>query len=86
MTPELIRSRRRGGLRPAAFRDASHAVRVFRGRSSRPLYVTAAGMTVTEAAAVVSEMAGQFRIPGALKLADRLARGLELPAQPPSAS
>jgi len=29
-------------------------------------------------------MAGQFRIPDALKLADRLARGLELPAQLPS--
>jgi hypothetical protein len=41
---------------------------------------------VARAAAVVSEMAGQFRIPDALKLADRLARGLELPAQPPSAS
>ena len=73
------------GVAKTAFRDASHAARVFRGYSSRPLYVTAAGMSVTEAAAVVSEMAGQFRIPGALKLADRLARGLEVPAQPPSA-
>ena len=43
-------------------------------------------MAVTEAATVVSEMAGQFRIPDALKLANRLARGLEMPAQPPSAS
>ena len=71
------------GVAKTAFRDASHAARVFRGRSSRPLYVTAAGITLTEAAAVVSEMAGQFRIPDALKLADRLARGLEVPAQPP---
>jgi len=67
------------GVAKTAFRDASHAARVLRGRSSRPLYVTAAGMAVTEAAAVVSEMAGQFRIPDALKLADRLARGLEMP-------
>ena len=74
------------GVAKTAFRDASHAARVLRGRSSRPLYVTAAGMAVTEAAAVVSEMAGQFRIPDALKLADRLARGLEMPAQRPSAS
>ena len=43
-------------------------------------------MTVTEAAGVVSEMAGQFRIPDALKFTDRLARGLELSVQPPSAS
>jgi hypothetical protein len=35
-------------------------------------------MTVTEAATVVCEMAGRFRIPDALKLADRLARGLEM--------
>jgi hypothetical protein len=31
------------------------------------------------AAGLVSEMAGPFRIPDALKLADRLARGLEAP-------
>jgi hypothetical protein len=34
-------------------------------------------MTVAEAAGVVTEMAGQFRLPDALKLADRLARGVE---------
>lgn len=67
------------GVAKTTFRDASHAARVVRGRSARPLYVTAAGMNVTEAAAVVSEMAGPFRIPDALKLADRLARGLEAP-------
>ena len=60
-----------------AFLGASHAARVQRGGSSRPLYVTAAGMTVAEAAVLVREMAGYFRLPDALKLADRLARGLE---------
>lgn len=72
------------GVAKTAFRFASHAARVLRGRSSRPLYVTAAGMTVTEAAALVSEMTGQFRIPDALKLADRLARGLEPPDAAPA--
>jgi deoxyribonuclease V len=67
------------GVAKTAFRDATHAARVIRGRSARPLYVTAAGMAVAEAAAVVREMAGQFRMPDALKLADRLARGLEMP-------
>lgn len=43
------------------------------------LYVTAAGMAVDDAAGVVSEMAGRFRLPDALKLVDRLARGIELP-------
>jgi deoxyribonuclease V len=71
------------GVAKTAFRDASHAARVLRGNSSRPLYVTAAGMRVAEAASVVGEMAGQFRIPDALKLADRLARGLEAPVDGP---
>jgi len=39
-------------------------------------------MTIADAARLVSGMAGQFRVPDALKLADRLARGLE----PPGAS
>ena len=55
-----------------------YAVLVFRGQSSRPLYVTAAGLTAAEAAVTVGEMAGRHRVPDALKLADRLARGLEL--------
>lgn len=67
------------GVAKTAFKTATHAAQVFRGQSSRPLHVTAAGMTIAEAALVVSEMAGQFRLPDALKLADRLARGVEMP-------
>ena len=66
------------GVAKTRFRTATHAAQVFRGQSSRPLYVTAAGMAVAEAACAVSEMAGQFRLPDALKLADRLARGVEV--------
>ena len=66
------------GVAKTEFRTASHAVRVFRGRSSRPLYVTAAGLTAAEAALIIGEMAGPNRLPDALKLADRLAHGLEL--------
>ena len=67
------------GVAKTAFRGASHAAGVLRGGSARPLYVTAAGLTVAEAAGVVREMAGRFRLPDALKLVDRLARGLEAP-------
>jgi deoxyribonuclease V len=63
------------GVAKTVFRSATHAAQVFRGQSRRPLYVTSAGISVTEAALVVSEMAGSFRLPDALKLADRLARG-----------
>jgi deoxyinosine 3'endonuclease (endonuclease V) len=36
-------------------------------------------MTTADAAGLVAEMAGRFRMPDALKLVDRLARGLERP-------
>jgi len=67
------------GVAKTPFRTATNAARVFRGQSSRPLYVTAAGMTIADAAHLAEEMAGSFRVPYALKLADRLARGLEQP-------
>lgn len=67
------------GVAKTAFRTATHAATVIRGQASRPLYITAAGMTVEDAAQLVGDMAGQFRMPDALKRVDRLARGLEAP-------
>ena len=67
------------GVAKTPFKTATHAVQIYRGRSARPLYVTAAGMRIAEAARMVDEMAGRFRIPDALRLADRLARGLQPP-------
>jgi deoxyribonuclease V len=69
------------GVAKTAFRSASHAAEVHRGRSARPLYVTAAGMSVAAAARLVEQMRGPFRIPDALRLADRLARGTDLPGR-----
>jgi deoxyribonuclease V len=71
------------GVAKTLFRTAIHAARVLRGRSARPLYVTAAGLSIADAARLVSEMTGPYRLPDALKLADRLARGLE-PFPPPA--
>ena len=72
------------GVAKTAFAAATHAARVYRGQSGRPLFVTAAGMTIADAAGLVAGMAGKFRLPDALKRVDRLARGLEapLPAEP----
>ncbi len=67
------------GVAKTRFRTAEHAAEVVRGQSRQPLYVTAAGVTIAEAAAVVSDMAGSFRLPDALKLVDRLARGAATP-------
>src|SRR5215471_8132707 len=46
------------GVAKTVFRTATHAVPVLRGRSSRPLYVTAAAMPIEEAAGLVRHMAG----------------------------
>ena len=62
------------GVAKSAFRAASHAVPVRRGTSVRPLFVTAAGMPRGEAAALVRHMAGQHRLPDAIRRADTLAR------------
>jgi deoxyribonuclease V len=62
------------GVAKNAFRTASHAVPVLRGISARPLFVTSAGMPRDEAADLVRHMAGQHRLPDAIRRADTLAR------------
>jgi deoxyribonuclease V len=62
------------GVAKSAFRSAVHAVPVRRGTSARPLFVTAAGMPRADAADLVRQMAGRFRIPDALRRADHRAR------------
>jgi deoxyribonuclease V len=61
------------GVAKAAFPGGS-AVPVLRGGSSRPLFVTAAGMNAHEAAELVRGMGGPHRVPTLLKRADQLAR------------
>lgn len=63
------------GVAKNPFRGADNATEVLRGESRRPLYVTAAGVSIKDAASAVARMHGSFRIPTMLKLADRLARG-----------
>jgi deoxyribonuclease V len=61
------------GAAKSKYRDAS-GIEVFRGRSTRPLYVTSAGMKPTEAAQRIASMHGAFRIPTLLRRVDLLAR------------
>jgi deoxyribonuclease V len=63
------------GVAKTAFRSATHAAAVHRGGARKPLYVTAAGLPVAEAAELVAEMAGPYRMPDALRRVDRLSRG-----------
>lgn len=62
------------GVAKTSFRAATHAEPVLRGTSTRPLYVTAAGMPLADAARLVHAMAGSARLPDALRIVDRLAR------------
>ena len=62
------------GVAKSRFLTATHAVPVLRGASLRPLFVTAARMPSADAADLVRRMAGQYRLPDALRRADTLAR------------
>jgi deoxyribonuclease V len=62
------------GVAKSAFRTATHAIPVLRGTSTRPLFVTAAGLPRDDAADLVRHMGGMFRVPDALRRADALAR------------
>jgi deoxyribonuclease V len=62
------------GVAKTMFRGASHAIEVYRGGATRPLYVTAVGIPAEQAAAVVQTMAGPYRLPDALRRVDALSR------------
>lgn len=70
------------GVAKARFLSAVHAVPILRGNSARPLFITATGMPLPEAAELVRAMNGKFRLPDALRRVDALARGRQLPTRP----
>jgi deoxyribonuclease V len=62
------------GVAKTAFRGSSHAARVLRGKSTKPLYVTAVGIDAHEAAGSIRSMHGAHRVPTLLARVDRLCR------------
>jgi deoxyribonuclease V len=68
------------GVAKTRFHRAELAHEVRRGGSLSPLYVTAVGMDVSEAAGRIREMEGPYRIPTLLQRVDQLCRGRELKA------
>jgi deoxyribonuclease V len=70
------------GVAKTAFRGSAFARKVLRGTSQNPLFVTARGMAVDDAALLVGQMHGAHRIPTLVTRADHLARGT-LDAQGP---
>ena len=54
---------------------------VLRGQSLRPLYITAIGITLEEAALLIENMHGAYRIPTLLKMLDSLSRAQGAPSE-----
>lgn len=61
------------GVAKKPFRG-SDAIRVFRGKSRQPLYITVAGMQQVKAVALIAGMHGKFRIPELIRQADMISR------------
>ncbi len=63
------------GVAKTNFADNTrHVARVLRGESQRPLFVTAMGMGLSDAAGHIQSMAGQFRLPTLLKEVDKISK------------
>ncbi len=52
------------------------ALAIFRGKSQKPLYISAIGISVKKAAKMIKEMHGNYRIPTLLKLLDQKTRNI----------
>lgn len=63
------------GVAKTEFHGAAPVLAILRGQSAKNLYVSAAGMDLTEAAASVRIMAGNHRLPTLLRRVDQLCRG-----------
>ena len=64
------------GVSKNPFHRASPVAEVCRGQSERPLFVSAVGMPLDQAATSIQAMDGSHRIPTLLKRVDQLSRGL----------
>jgi deoxyribonuclease V len=63
------------GVAKNRLRVAQRLVPIIRGRSAKPLYVSAVGCSLDRAASWIRDMHGPHRIPTMLRLADQCARG-----------
>lgn len=62
------------GVAKSPFKGISDEYAVYRGRSSKPLYITAVGIDINTAKQGVLEMHGSYRLPTLLKRVDQLSR------------
>jgi deoxyribonuclease V len=69
------------GIAKTSYRGSAFAEHVLRGTSKRPLFVTARGLSASQAAKLVQQMHGANRIPTLVTRVDHHARGLVSPAR-----
>ncbi|MEO7329709.1 MAG: endonuclease V, partial [Minicystis sp.] len=62
------------GVAKTSFMGSAFAESVLRGGSTKPLFITAAGVPPSEAAGWIHRMSGPHRLPSLLKQVDRLCR------------
>ena len=63
------------GVAKSRYLGAENVQEIARGKSKRPLYISAVGLSVAQAAEHVYSMRGPYRIPMLLKRVDLLSRG-----------
>ena len=62
------------GVAKTFFKNCVHYTEVYRGKSTRPLYVSSIGLDLDFSAALICNLEGPYRIPTVLKAVDRLTR------------
>ena len=62
------------GVAKTRFQDTPTSAEIYRGKSQNPLYVTAIGLSLSEAKRFIMDMQGENRIPALLKRVDRLTK------------
>ncbi len=62
------------GVAKRPFKGIPATCEVYRGSSSRPLYVTSVGVTLDQAKLFIQSMHGDYRIPDLLKKVDQICR------------
>jgi deoxyribonuclease V len=65
------------GVAKTWFQGAGSVREVHRGTSKRPLFVSAVGLDLDQAADAVRAMTGSHRVPSLIRRADQLSRGAE---------
>jgi len=62
------------GVAKKAFENTRNECEIIRGKSKKPLFITSAGLQLTIAKELVSNMHGEHRLPTLIKLVDQVCR------------